>query len=200
MLETSTRRCAPLTTRLEAAVLLLLAGCGQCESPAPSPSDAGAVATTTELRSAEVRLQTSVDDELELHRLADQHPATELMDVVEAGEANADAALAALAHARDGELVLGRLGDLARELPQRRLRALRTILALASRPPADGERYDPSSLRHCIGVLHGISRDVRIVPATRALAVSALRAFARHGYLQDAAITTELDPAADRTW
>jgi hypothetical protein len=117
------------------------------------------------------------------------------MSVAAGADASAaSGALAALAFASDGELVLAQLGLLARERADRRAAALEAIVALA-RAPALGERYDPSAVRACSAHLDALSRDAALARPHRALAVSALRAFARHGWVDPSAITTELDPA-----
>jgi hypothetical protein len=104
----------------------------------------------------------------------------------------AETALAALALADDAELVLGELGELARD-PRRGDAALATLAQLAARPPRGGEALDADSLARCIAALDAMSRDATVEMPRRVLAVNALRAFSRAGYLAEERITRELD-------
>ncbi len=133
-------------------------------------------------------------DALASARLAELHSAPVLWAVAAGNGVRARAALEALAHSVDGELVLMAMADAARRSPRRREAILAVILALASRAPRSGEPLDPPSLAHCIKQLDALSRDSAMPRRARVLAVSALRAFARGGYLDGGRITAELDP------
>lgn len=183
-------------------VVLLVAvtgssACGSCEPPA-RPVDAVPSATAPPLAVAPTATSSAgpwggaaAGDELALRRLAEIHTGPELMAIARGGP-QAAPALAALAHAEDGELVLAELAVLARD-PERGAAALSVIVDLAARPNRAGEAADPDSLRRCIAALDALSRDSSVDRPRRVLAVNALRGFVRGGYLSADRVTTELD-------
>jgi hypothetical protein len=132
-------------------------------------------------------------DDLAIRRLAEMHPAPALYQVVRGDAARAEVALRALAHADDAELALGDVAEMALR-GERRHAALEVVLRVVSRRPSGSERLDPPSLERCIVALAALSRDEGVAQAERAIAVSALRALARAGLVDEDSITTALDP------
>jgi hypothetical protein len=125
-------------------------------------------------------------------RLAELHPAAELVGVIRHDRARRATALAAVAQTEDAAVAAGDLARLARGDVDRRA-MLEGLVAIARRPPSQSEPLAPSSMRSCIDTLEALSRDAAVARQDRALAVSALRAFARSGYLDAERITSELD-------
>src|SRR5262249_9648730 len=131
----------------------------------------------------------------ELGRLAEAVGAAELLEGVEDGGETRAVALRALPLADDGELALGRLGDLARGAAgAERTAILEAILGVAGRPRTERELIDPEGVRACGRALVAIASDVAIERGDRALAISAARGLAEKGYLDRARIPTDLDP------
>jgi hypothetical protein len=185
------------------AASLWLLGCARCDAPA---TDAPAASATPDagLDAGPPRAPVALpagpwaeaeSDELAAVRLATDHDAALLLRVAREHPDQAEAAIRALAHASDGELALLGLAEIARDAPARRSSALAALLALSRRPAMGVERLDPDGIRGCIALLHSMSRDGSWPAAQRALAVSALRGFARAGWLDPRTITTELDPS-----
>lgn len=134
------------------------------------------------------------EDPLAQARLADEVGAAELLlGVEDRGEIEATA-LAALPFADDGEIALGRLGEIAASEPSRRRQVLPAILGIAGQPRRQRELLDPEGARRCGDALLAIARD-RAAPAEdRAAAISAARALGEKGYVDAARIPADLDP------
>jgi hypothetical protein len=162
-------------------------------TPPPAPSTTEHPLSADELALSGPWQAALAGDGLAYRRLAELHPAVDLLAVARGDRARAPAAFAALDHARDVELVLGTLAEMALS-GEHRSAALGVIQAAAARPLRAGEALDPHSLRRCIEALDRLSRDEQAARADRARAVSALRALARAGYLDERRITTALDP------
>ena len=194
--------------RAAAALLpaLLSLGCPGCrprspEVPPPEPPPALTAAPATESpRLHDPRwLQARSDDPLEKTRLAMAVGAAELLAGAEDEDPVAATALAALPYADDAEIALGRLGELAldRASPRstaRRRRVLEAILGIAGRPRRPVEALDPDGARRCGRAVVALAADPTLPREERALAVSAARALAEQGYVDRAAIPTDLDP------
>jgi len=183
------------------ALLLALPACDGCEAPARPVATVTSAASVAEAAPSSAPAPASSQgpwaraaegDELALARLADLHSAERLAELA-AGGSQAEVALAALVYAADAQLAVDELAALASD-EARGERALRVLLAIASRRPAQTEPLDPDSLRRCIDRLDALSRDPAVPRQRRALAVSVLRRYARAGYLDEARITTDLDP------
>ena len=126
-------------------------------------------------------------------RLADRIGAVALLASYERG-LHDERALAALPWADDAFVVMGRLAELATDRRRTdRERLLRTLVRVVSREPQPVEPLAPDSVARAIAVLDAFSRDRSVANAERALAISALRALARVGYLDRASVTTQLD-------
>jgi hypothetical protein len=170
---------------------------GSLPLPPPSPTDAPAV-ESPRLHDPLWLLARS-DDPLEKNRLAIAVGAAGLLAGTDDEDAVADTALAALPYADDAEIALGRLGDLAvdRASPRntaRRRRVLDAILGIAGQPRRPTEPLDPDGARRCGRALLALAADKALPREERALAVSAARALAEHGYVDRAGIPTDLDP------
>jgi hypothetical protein len=187
-------------------VLLLFAvGCGRCDTPAPGATPAPSLSVATRA-SAPVALprgpwQEAADgDEAAAMRLSQLYDAPLLFEIAKGQGRHADTALWVLAHADDAELVVGAMAALAAAHADRRDKALDAIAAIAGsamdllRGPPGSERLDPDSVAVCVNTLQKMSRDSDVERAHRSKAVSALRSFARHGWVDPASITTALDP------
>ena len=171
------------------------AGQGEVRTePVPtSPSAATSAASAVHVARAGPWEEAAHGDALAAARLAELHPAPDLLAVARGDAERAPAALLAIGEARDAELVLGSLAEMARTGVRRRA-ALESIHRAVHRGPRDTEPLDPSSLARCIRALDALSRDAKVARADRAIAVSALRRLARAGLLDEARITTVLDP------
>lgn len=177
--------------------LCLLSACGRCDERAVMVASPSASASQS-ARAPTAPLppgpwQEAEDDELAAQRLGLMHEARVLLRVARDHPSHAAAALRALSHAVDAELALAGLALLARSSDALRTLSLATLVALSRRRPLD-ERLDPDGIAQCMRALDAMSRDRAIDAPSRALAVSALRGFARAGFVDPAAITTELDP------
>jgi hypothetical protein len=139
-------------------------------------------------------IQARGDDPLEQARLAAEVGAAALLAGVEDGGDEEATALGALPFADDGEVALGRLGDLARADPARRRRVLGAILGIAGRPRQNREPLDPEGVRRCGEALLALGADRALPRGERALAISAARALAGKGYVDPARIPADLDP------
>jgi hypothetical protein len=144
-------------------------------------------------------LEARGDDPLEKARLAVAVGAAELLAGADDEDRVADTALAALPYADDAQIALGRLGDLAldRASPRgtaRRRRVLEAILGIAGQPRRPTEPLDPEGARRCGRALLALAADRALPRDERALAVSAARALAEHGYVDRRGIPTDLDP------
>ena len=187
-----------MTSLERAAILSLLAGCaGQGEvrtAPLPtSPSAATSAPSALHVARTGPWEEAARGDGLAAARLAEIHPAPDLLAVARGDAKRAPAALLAIGEARDAELVLGALAEMARA-GERRRAALESIHRAVHRGPRDTEPLDPSSLARCIRALDALSRDTKVARADRALAVSALRRLARAGLVDERRITGALDP------
>lgn len=132
-------------------------------------------------------------DQLASVRLAELHAAGDLLEVVRGDSRRREAALGALAWAEDAELALGALAEEARRARDR-ARVLETILAVAGRPPSETEPFDPPGIARCIDLLRAMSKSRALPPEHRALASSALAAFARAGYRAHEEVPSEEKP------
>jgi hypothetical protein len=134
------------------------------------------------------------EDPLEKARLAVAVGAAELLRGVEDGGETADIALAALPFADDGEVALGRLGELIGAASPGRARILAAILGVAGQPRRQREGIDPDGARRCGLALIALAADRGAPREERAMAVSAARALAEKGLADPARIPSELDP------
>lgn len=183
-------------------LMALLAACRQVSPethtvPLPSPS-ASAVAPAPESpRRHDPRwLRAREADPMEKERLAVAVGAAGLVAGLDDGDEVAATALAALPFADDGEIALGRLGDLARAGGGRRRAVLTAILGVAGQPRQQREALDPEGARRCGEVLVALAEDAGVPREERALAVSAARALAERGYMVWSRIPSVLDPGA----
>ena len=138
----------------------------------------------------------AADDPLDKARLALAVGAAELLEGVEDGGETAEIALAALPFADDAEVALGRLGELARAGGPGRRRILDAILGVAGQPGRQREALDREGPRRCGDAVLAVAADASAPREERALAVSAARALAEHGWVDRARIPSELDPVA----
>ncbi len=176
-------------TRHDALLLVLFMGaCRGSTSPAapsapPVPSRP-ARAPALDLSPGEPLVETPIAsdalwqraarrDPIDLVRLADREGALGLLAGVEVGRSIALTALAALPHAEDGELALGRLCELsgAAEGSGRRavLVAIHGIIAALA---PDRERLAGHDLAGCDRRLGAVAADARVPPGDRDLAES----------------------------
>lgn len=139
-------------------------------------------------------LLAASEDPLEKARLAVAVGAAELLLGVEDGGATAEIALLALPFADDGEVALGRLGELIGAASPARARLLTAILGVAGQPRRSRELLDPDGARRCGAALIALAADRAAPREERALAVSAARALAEKGLVDPARIPSELDP------
>ena len=189
-----------------AILVLLVTACRSAPSaappvPAPPPASASAGASASAVRASprvgDPRWLTARDkDPLEKARLAVAVGAAELLAGLDDGGETADTALAALPFADDAEIALGRLGEVARADAGRRRQVLAAILEISGQPPRQREPLDPEGVRRCGEALLAIAADGAVSRADRVLAVSAARALAEHGYVDQARIPADLDPVA----
>ncbi|APR77086.1 Hypothetical protein A7982_02433 [Minicystis rosea] len=182
--------------RAAGIVVTILAACTPPPPPPPTPPTV-ATAAPTATASAPVResprrtdprwMLAAGEDALEKARLAHAVGATELLAGVADGGEIADTALAALPYADDGEIALGPLATLLRPGLSRRA-ILSAILGIAGRPRHQREALDPEGAKRCAEALLALAADGGAPPEERALAVSAARALAEHGYVDRARI------------
>ena len=118
--------------------------------------------------------------------------AAELLAAVEAGGPPGETALAALPFADDGEVALGRLGEIEGD-PARRHAVLAAILGVAGRPRQARELLDPGGVRRAAEAVLGLAADRALPPEDRALAIG--RAGARgEGLRRPEPDPTDFDP------
>jgi hypothetical protein len=187
-------------TRAVRLALVLLAACSAPPAalapPPPAPTVASAVPTSTppapprqSSRRTDARwLLAGGDDPLDRERLAVAVGAAELLDGVADGGDTAAVALLALPHADDAEVALGRLTELLRGGGPPRRALLEAILGIAGRPRRPREALDPDGARRCGEAMLALAADPAAPPEERALAESAARALAEHGYVDRARI------------
>ena len=132
-------------------------------------------------------MRAAGEDPLEKARLAHEVGAAELIDGVAEGGEIAEIALATLPYADDGEIALGPLATLLRRSPTRPS-ILRAILGIAGHPRRQREALDPDGARRCAEALLALIADAAAPTEERALAASAARALAEHGYVDRARI------------
>jgi hypothetical protein len=184
---------------LAALLPIAMVGCRGCEGEGPRPGEPAPPASPAPQApppsaTAGPWQRAARGDALALGRLAELHGAAELWAVASQPSERAVAALAALVRSPDAERVLGEMAESAQRSTTGREAILGAILQVAARPPRQGEPLDPPSLGRCIAALDVLSRDRAVERRSRALAVSALRAFARAGYVGSGTVTRELDP------
>jgi hypothetical protein len=197
---------------LTRAVLLGLVGCGGEQvaagtalPPAGSSSASALVVASAQAGSGPAAPSPRLTDPLWLRardadpaeriRLANAVGAGGLVEGVDDGGEVAATALGALPYAEDGELALGRLGELARAgtgAPRRAL--LEAILGIAGQPRRQREALDPEGVKRCAEALLVMAAQASLPRAERSLAVSAARALAEKGYLDPTRIPGDLDP------
>jgi hypothetical protein len=130
-------------------------------------------------------------------RIAESHRPAALFALVEARRPEGTAALLALAHADDVDLVLGRMAALGADRERADRAEILTVLRDVSyRRPTTKEPVDPTSIAACLASLTRIAQDATDEPALRAIAASALHGFARAERLDPAAIPLVADPLA----
>jgi hypothetical protein len=135
-------------------------------------------------------------DPIELARLAGAVGATGLLEGVEDGGGVAETALAALPHADDADLAMGRLGELALAAQPSELGPLlEAMLAIAGRPHEPREILDPEGMRAAARALLTLAAQKSLPRNERALAISAARALAEKGIVDPKNIPVDLDPA-----
>lgn len=184
------RRCASTTARWRSVVRraglvwlgMLAIGCGK----GGGSGTASARATSTVVaprveKPVVIEIDPDAREPLELTRIAESVRATALLNLVESRRPERTAALLALAHAEDAELVVGRLAELAQD-PKRddRVTLLTVIRDVAYRRPPSSERLDPGSVARCVTVLRALARDESEDEPLRALAATAVNAFVRN--------------------
>jgi hypothetical protein len=179
-----------------ALILLAIAGCGSPPPPVvPETVAAPAPPPPPSPRKTDPRwLLAAGEDPLEKARLAVAVGAAELLSGVEDGGETAEVALAALPFADDGEIALGRLGEMIRAPSPARARVLAAILGVAGQPRGAREPIDPDGAKRCGAALIALAADPAAPREERALAVSAARALAEKGLVDPARIPSELDP------
>jgi hypothetical protein len=188
-------------TRAVRLALVVLAACSAPPAalapPPPAPTvAASAVPAPTppapprqSARRTDARwLLAGGDDPLDRERLAVAVGAAELLDGVADGGDTAAVALLSLPHADDGEIALGRLTELLRGGGPPRRALLEAILGIAGRPRRPREALDPDGARRCGEAMLTLAADPAAPPEERALAESAARALAEHGYVDRARI------------
>jgi hypothetical protein len=193
-----------------AAALLLcisLAACNRAaRDPSPSelsPQNASPVVSGSAAASARppsARLSDPLwqraqgDDPLDRARLAEAEGAARLVDALEDGGEIARVALLALADADDAEIALGRLAQMALDAPAGQARSiLEAILAIAGQPVRPREPLDPEGVRACGEALLVLASRAELDRSDRAIAVSAARALAGKGLLDESRIPGDLD-------
>jgi hypothetical protein len=135
------------------------------------------------------------EDSLDRVRLAQAAGASGLLEGLDDGGETALVALAALPEAPDAELALQRLAEVAASKAPANLHAvLETILAIAGEPRRSRELLDPEGVRAAGEALVELAGRTGLAPEDRALAISAARALAERGYVDEARIPTDLDP------
>ncbi len=119
--------------------------------------------------------------ELDLFRLAQKEGAYGLLEGVDAGRDVALTALAALPHAPDAELALGRLCDLLKQLPSPPNHALlESIRDVAARPPTQREVVDSTGYARCLVVTRALDERTDLDPAQHDLVSSAVQLLVEH--------------------
>jgi hypothetical protein len=201
------------------AILLLTAACAALacapspQPPSPSAQPSGnpvASATASQQgprplrgeppggspRRADLRWRRALEgDPLDLRALAEAEGAAGLLEGLEDGGDLFRAACAALPLAADGELALGRLGEVAL-LDDASLSdaAVLAIHRIASGPPSRGEPLDPDGVAGAAAAVLALATRTELARARRAHAISAARAFAERGALDPDRIPLDLDP------
>lgn len=174
-------------------------------TPAASPGISGASAASSppaiakppSPRLSDPRwIQARDEDPLERARLAEAVGAAELLLALDDGGLIAETALAALPFADDADIALGPLGIRALvAAPPELLPLLEVILAIAGKPARPREPLDPEGARACAEAMLTIASRMTLPREPRALAVSAARALAEKGFVEDRArIPSDLDP------
>jgi hypothetical protein len=135
------------------------------------------------------------DDPLDRARLANALGTANLFEGIEDGGSIEKTALLSLPYADDAEIALGRLGQMALRAPAQAVRPiLEAILAIAGQPIRDREPLDPEGVRACGAALLVLASRAELDRSDRALAISAARALAAKGMLNESGIPTDLDP------
>lgn len=206
-----------LATVLLVGAAVTLAACSPSR-PHPSPSSqpsSNSVASATASQQAEAgprplrgeppggsprrqdpRWQRALaGDPLDVQALAEAEGATGLLEGLEDGGELFRAACEALPLAGDGELALGRLGEVALlEDPALSEAAVVAIHRIAAGPPSRGELLDADGVAGAAAAVLALASRTTLPRERRARAISAARAFAERGVLDPDRIPADLDP------
>jgi len=196
-----------------AAIVVALCGCGRGPSPSEGPqpnlgaatpqqnASGAAVAGSSAPQARSARLddpkwtRAMGEDAQGKQALADALGASGLVEALEDGGEIARVALEALPLAEDAEIALAPLVARGRGAKDADLVAtLQAVLEIAGKPATAREALDPEGAAEAGAWVLSVATNESLPRETRAIAVSAARAFAEKKIVDGSKIPTSLDP------